>query len=397
MNYSIHRVDRDGNVNPDVMAEETTLENALSTAKELGGKCAIISSEGEVLGENGRAMDVDIPWLNPEAEAAPAPAKVKAAKAEKEEKPKAKSSSRVKPKTSAAKEEAKAAKTREDSTEKVSEAKPIDPLDVLDEVLNPKPAEETAPTPAPAKTEAPARGKIKEVGHVSAEDAGDFLMWIGSSSSTTIDEFLASAKRRGVAKKVSKLPYDLVIGVSRMFLVHDEAVPANAVIFGSYVISGVQVAVADIDNPDLPEKLEGDKRIEVVLASERMPEGIYVLGKKVDVFERCFDYNTLFHKAGQRFRGYKRVDAVGILNSEAYKERPTVQPKATVVLPEGYTRPKEGDQWTEEERQALMEHVKDRNNDRSQAFREFSEATGRSREAVSYQYYRFLRNSSAIR
>lgn len=375
MTYSIHRIDKSGTVNPDTMAEEATLESALTTAGELGGNLVIIGTDGTVVSEKGRAMEVDIPWLdNP----VPVPAKPKSRSKGNGTKPTRK-------------------KRRDDDTEKLTNARPVDPLDVLNDILEPDkaPAKSQAEEVVPVQ-ETPTKKKGSSVtGLVDSKDAGDFLMWIGSNNATTIDGFLETVKTRGIAKKLSKLPYDLVVGVSTIFLVHDEGSPENAVIFGRYVITGIQVTVADMDNPVLPDKIDpNDPRVEIVLASERMPEGIYALGRKVEVFENCFDYAGIFGKTAQRFRGYKRVDAVGILNSELYKPRPSAAPRLQVDLPDGYVYPKEGDPWTEEERQALMRHVEVRG-DRAQAFREFSHATGRSKEAVSYQYYRFLRNSKA--
>lgn len=377
MNYSIHRLEKDGTVNPDAMAETVSLESAQETAVEIGGKIAIIAEDGSVYDVKGRALEVEIPWLSTEAPA---------------EEPK---KSARKPRTKKATEEAGAeteAKPRKTRAKKPKAEEPqvsVSAVDVLEEILAPaKPVEEEAKTD---EEEAEIDAEPVKANEKVLPD--DYLMWVGNSDNLSIEEFLKTAKR-GVAKRISKLSRTMIPHESTMFLAHDEGTPANAVIFGRVTITNIQIAVDNVDSPNLEERYLNDSRIEIVGATEKMPEGIYVIGKKLEVFDQCFDYNAVIGAEGKRFRGYKKVDAMGILNSEAYKERPQARPKASVKLPEGYEMPKEGDPWTEEERGALIDHTKGRS-DLSQSFREFSHATGRSYQAVSYQYYRFLRNAKA--
>lgn len=76
--------------------------------------------------------------------------------------------------------------------------------------------------------------------------APDVIMWVGSKFYPTIDSYVIEGMNQGCAKRLPKgLPNDIVPGKSRCFLAHDEGIKGQGVIFGFFVISGVEVILDD--------------------------------------------------------------------------------------------------------------------------------------------------------
>ena len=75
--------------------------------------------------------------------------------------------------------------------------------------------------------------------------APDIIMWVGTGFYPTKDSYITEAFNQGCAKRISQLPAEIVPGKSRCFLAHDEGKKGQGVIFGFFVISGVEVILDD--------------------------------------------------------------------------------------------------------------------------------------------------------
>ncbi|KKM79329.1 hypothetical protein LCGC14_1350960 [marine sediment metagenome] len=75
--------------------------------------------------------------------------------------------------------------------------------------------------------------------------APDVIMWVGKGFYPTIDSYITESLSLGCAKRIPMLPADIVPGKSRCFLAHDEGKKGQGVIFGFFVISGVDVILDD--------------------------------------------------------------------------------------------------------------------------------------------------------
>ncbi len=73
----------------------------------------------------------------------------------------------------------------------------------------------------------------------------DLIMWVGTSFYPTVDDYITESLSLGCAKRIPMLPADIVPGKSRCFLAHDEGKKGQGVIFGFFVISGVEVILDD--------------------------------------------------------------------------------------------------------------------------------------------------------
>ncbi len=75
--------------------------------------------------------------------------------------------------------------------------------------------------------------------------APDVVMWVGKGFYPTIDSYITESLSLGCAKRIPTLPADIVPGKSRCFLAHDEGEKGQGIIFGFFVISGVEVILDD--------------------------------------------------------------------------------------------------------------------------------------------------------
>jgi len=75
--------------------------------------------------------------------------------------------------------------------------------------------------------------------------APDLVMWVGTKFYPTIDSYITESLGLGCAKRISQFPSDAVPGKSRCFLAHDEGKKGQGIIFGFFVISGVEVILDD--------------------------------------------------------------------------------------------------------------------------------------------------------
>lgn len=81
------------------------------------------------------------------------------------------------------------------------------------------------------------------------QKAPDLVMWVGTKFYPTIDSYVVEAMNLGCSKRVPQLPEDAVPGKTRVFLAHDEGKTGQGVIFGFFVLTGVEVILDD------PEKI----------------------------------------------------------------------------------------------------------------------------------------------
>lgn len=249
-------------------------------------------------------------------------------------------------------------------------------------------------------------------------EPADLLMWVGANNYPTCDDFVKEAQDLGITKRVSKVPKGLIPGKSRVFLVHDEGVKGDAVIFGYFTVESIEMLLEDIR--DIPLELKGkvipvsmtdvekessrgggfrseEEAMYLVSRKEHqgeVPEGCVVRGPLV-VFAEPKDYNTLVDEEGRRFRNYRRLeDADAILGSTATKQVPTSrQSRMLKDTTTGFTGVRED--WTEKMREALLAMVAEYPQSKSAAFRQFARETGRSVQGVSYQYYKLTRKDVA--
>ena len=73
--------------------------------------------------------------------------------------------------------------------------------------------------------------------------APDLIMWVGHKYYPAADDFIKEALNLGCAKRVPMLPKDIVPGKSRCFLAHDEGKKGQGMIFGFFVISGIEIII----------------------------------------------------------------------------------------------------------------------------------------------------------
>ena len=71
------------------------------------------------------------------------------------------------------------------------------------------------------------------------EAARDIAIFIGRQFYDTIDDYIKESERLGCCRKVPTIPQDIVIGESKVVLLHREAAGEPALMFGWYVIDGI--------------------------------------------------------------------------------------------------------------------------------------------------------------
>lgn len=84
--------------------------------------------------------------------------------------------------------------------------------------------------------------------------APDLVMWCGSKYYPTIDSYIVEGMNLGCAKRIANLPSDVAPGKSRCFLAHDEGKKGQGVIFGFFVVAGIEIIL------DEEEKIEHYQR-----------------------------------------------------------------------------------------------------------------------------------------
>jgi len=85
------------------------------------------------------------------------------------------------------------------------------------------------------------------------DEAFDLLIWIGSKFNPTMENFIDEAKRLGCCRRVVRFPYGIKVGVSRVFLIHDNGQKGQGHIFAYFTINAVEYVVGPGHN--LPQEL----------------------------------------------------------------------------------------------------------------------------------------------
>lgn len=269
--------------------------------------------------------------------------------------------------------------------------------------------------PEPTGEVEPTTESIEEPPVAGEEPIGnDILMWIGYAGYPTIEDFVSEADRRGISKRISRVPKNLELGKTRVFLAHDEGVKGDAVIFGYFTVEKVEVLVEE--EKDLDERLFGIA-VPVLLSTSIVeperggghreePGAIYLVRYKDDVtlpdedgrvdvtgglitFDEPRDYNLIIDEDAGRYRSYRRVDGDVIIQSNLTKEIPTKRAEKTINLTK---TPNSKQKWTDEEKDELIRLVNSRDGLYS-VFKEFSRQTNRSLRSVEYQYFKNLGRS----
>lgn len=241
----------------------------------------------------------------------------------------------------------------------------------------------------------------------------DYLLWVGWGSYSTIKSFAAEANKMGVSRRISKIPRDLVLGKSRIFLAHDEGETGDAVIFGYFIPTGIEMIVFDSstinglglrkditpvtleqagaeDERGCGSRLDVGSVYLVSYVSEDTMRQIANLDIEKDAQLRGAiimlrppkDYNYLIDVEGRRFRGIKKVDGQRILSG-----RPKKEPSLRHKIEKSQKMPrKRGDKWSEEEIELLRKLTSEMRPRR--AFREMMKITGRSLPTMEWHYRR---------
>jgi len=250
------------------------------------------------------------------------------------------------------------------------------------------------------------------------EITNDYLMWVGSASYPTIQSFVDESEAFGVSKRLSRLPKDIKPGSTRIFLAHDEGQIGSGVIFGYFVVTGIEVIAPEEDKARIADLYQGRQDVTYVNPIEQQtkrecgyredPGAIYVISYispdtlvnvpagcqlhgPLVVFDRPIEYSSVRGK-NRRFRSFAKVDGNEIMSSGVRVE---LSPQAKALqeqMPEELAALTSGTtgKWSDEERAALKKLV-DRIGEVNQAIKTFSLYTGRSRAGVAYQWYNHVR------
>jgi hypothetical protein len=111
--------------------------------------------------------------------------------------------------------------------------------------------------------------------------APDLIMWVGTKFYPTIDSYIVEAMNLGCCKRVPKLPEDAVPGKTRVFLAHDEGKKGQGVIFGFFVLTGVEIILDD------PEKIAEYQRsyenlnVKIVSSTQAAVEPKRLCGQRI--------------------------------------------------------------------------------------------------------------------
>ena len=224
----------------------------------------------------------------------------------------------------------------------------------------------------------------------AADTARDYLLWVGYQSYPTIRSFIDEAEGLGVCRRISRVPKNLVLEQSRVFLAHDEGESNDAVIFGYYIPTAIDIITYKDGSDGIPEYLMNIATgVTIEQAAQEAGRGrghdhredigaVYLKGK-LTVLEPYRDYNKIIDSKARRFRGIKKVSGDEILKGKGKRA-----PSEIHRIPRSERlKKKSGEKWSEEEKEILKGLL---NRMRPlRAMREMSKISGRSVYAVSYQ------------
>lgn len=262
--------------------------------------------------------------------------------------------------------------------------------------------------------------EVVELIDAQPADAKDYLMWVGTGSYPTIEDFATEAEQLGVSKRLSRLPEDFELGVSRIFLAHDEGQIGDGVIFGYFIVTRIEALVRPEEMSRIRAKYAErtditylDPDVDVLAEAERgcgfreehdalyaacyapieafinLPDGCTARGSII-VLDQPVDYQAVTGKT-KRFRSFAKIDGDAVLASDAKRETPLERAKQLEIPPELVGLPEPTSRWTPEERSALRALI-ERLGDLATAFKLFALHTGRSKAGVAYQWYSHIRH-----
>ena len=113
-----------------------------------------------------------------------------------------------------------------------------------------------------------------------SDQAVDLLMWIGAGFYPTIDSYVMEAMNQGCAKRIPNLPEDIVPGVSRCWLAHDEGKKGAGEIFAFFVIQGVDVILDDPEKIRQYQEAHANLNVRVVSSTQAASEPRRLCGQR---------------------------------------------------------------------------------------------------------------------
>jgi len=196
-------------------------------------------------------------------------------------------------------------------------------------------------------------------------EGDDLLVWIGYHYYPTIGDFIEEATEHGVLKKVRSIPKGFEAGKTRVFLAHNEGFEGLGVIIGYCTPE-----IIDGKPGSYPKRKDNGEPDD--------PSAKYLSG----TFEALDHFVNI--KGESKTKRLAPLAGDAILASKCF----TSSPSSRAMVPgkdQALRRPKSA--WTDEDREALLNLVKQQEGQTNTAFREFSVMTGRSLRSVEYQWY----------
>ena len=235
------------------------------------------------------------------------------------------------------------------------------------------------------------------------EEAPDYLMWVGALHYPTVDSFIDEARKRGVCKRVGRLPKNFVLGKSRIFFAHDDGMgPENGFIFGYFVPDVLEIIVwYEEDIPDsllsmatmvLPSEITDEKERG---CGFRVKDGRYLMGvieadddsALPSEFMELLPVRRLkfYEPDRKRFRGLLQIawgdSVLATVDRRVFMVPISRNSVQVSEAPKG---------WTEEQDKRLMTLVRVSPSN-SRAAQIYSYGTGRSKPTILYRIAKLLR------
>jgi hypothetical protein len=116
---------------------------------------------------------------------------------------------------------------------------------------------------------------------VENDRAVDLVMWVGTGFYPTIDSYIVEGMNLGCCKRVPKPPEEAVPGKSRVFLAHDEGKKGQGVIFGFFVMTGIEVILDDPDKIAAYKQTYENLNVTVVSSTQVAAEPRRLCGQRI--------------------------------------------------------------------------------------------------------------------
>lgn len=157
---------------------------------------------------------------------------------------------------------------------------------------------------------------MKDNGHEVKGKAPDYLQWIGAVHYPDVDDFIKEARTQGISKRIGKLPIDLVLGESRIFLAHDDGLVGDGFVFGYYIPSALEYLAEKESHipPDVYDKATwvSEWRTEQERGCGFRDEGMYLVTEPQQGELVIFDEPRILARFStdeiKRFRGLLEIE-----------------------------------------------------------------------------------------